>query len=167
MILRTERTTLRRFTDDDLDTVAGWLADPAFTRFIGGVRDRAGVEALLGRMAAHWADHGFGALAVTDRSTGELIGRSGAAYHVSWPQDPEVGWWIVPGRQGQGLATEAGAASVRWAFDELGFDRLVSIALEGNVTSRAVMAKLGFTLHERVPSEWGELMVHALDKSDM
>jgi hypothetical protein len=26
------------------------------------------------------------------------------------------------------------------------------------------MAKLGFELHERVPSEWGELWVHALDR---
>ena len=50
--------------------------------------------------------------------------------------------------------------------DELGFARLVSIALEANLASRAVMAKLGFALFERVPSEWGELWVHALDRSD-
>jgi hypothetical protein len=27
-----------------------------------------------------------------------------------------------------------------------------------------VMAKLGFTLYERVDSEWGPLWVHALDR---
>jgi hypothetical protein len=26
------------------------------------------------------------------------------------------------------------------------------------------MAKLGFTLHARVPSEWGMLLVHALER---
>jgi RimJ/RimL family protein N-acetyltransferase len=166
VILQTERTTLRRFTAADLDTIAGWLTDPVFTRFIGGVRDRQGVEALFGRIERHWAEHGFGALAVTDRATGELIGRSGAAFHVSWPDDPEVGWWIIPPWQGRGLATEAGGASVDWAFGALGFDRLVSVVLEENLASRAVMEKLGFRLFERVPSEWGELMIHALDKPE-
>jgi RimJ/RimL family protein N-acetyltransferase len=112
VILETERTLLRRFTAGDLDTVAGWLADPVFTRHIGGVRSRAATAALLARFDAHWAEHGFGALAVEDRRTGELIGRSGTAFHPSWPSDPEVGWWIVPSWQGRGLATDAGAASI-------------------------------------------------------
>ena len=164
MILQTERLTLRRFTDVDVDTLASWLADPGFTRYLGGVRDRSGSEELYQRVEAHWAEHGFGPLAVADRETGELIGRGGVAFHRSWPDNPEVGWWIVPARQGQGLATEGGAAAVAWGFGKLGFERLVSITLEANLASRAVMAKLGFTLHERVPSEWGELWVHALDR---
>ena len=164
MIFETERLRLRRFSGGDVDTLASWLADPEFTRYLGGVRDRAGSEEMLARMEAHWAEHGFGPLAVTDRATGELVGRAGAAFHRSWPGDPEVGWWIAPARQGRGLATEAGAAAVAWAFGGLGFERLVSISLEANLASRAVMAKLGFALHERIPSEWGELWVHALDR---
>ena len=45
-----------------------------------------------------------------------------------------------------------------------GFERVVSITTEANVASRNVMAKLGFTLHAQVPSEWGILWVHALDR---
>jgi RimJ/RimL family protein N-acetyltransferase len=119
---------------------------------------------MIERAARHHAEHGFGPLAVEDRATGALIGRAGLAYHGAWPDDPEAGWWIAPERQGEGLATEAGAASVRHGLGELGFDRLVSIALEGNLASRRVMAKLGFRLHERVPSEWGELWVHAIGR---
>jgi RimJ/RimL family protein N-acetyltransferase len=119
---------------------------------------------MFGRIEAHWAEHGFGPLALADRRTGELVGRGGVAFHRLWPGDPEAGWWIAPAWQGRGLATEAGAAALAWAFGELGFARLVSIALEANLASRAVMAKLGFSLFERVPSEWGELWVHALDK---
>jgi RimJ/RimL family protein N-acetyltransferase len=166
VILQTERLVLRRFTGGDVDTLAAWLADPDFTRYLGGVRDRAASEELFERIETHWAEHGFGALAVTDRETGELIGRGGVAFHRLWPHDPEVGWWIAPAWQGRGLATEAGAEAVAWAFGELGFARLVSISLEENLASRAVMAKLGFALLERVPSEWGELWVHALDKSE-
>ena len=165
MILQTERLTLRRFTAADIDTLADWLADPELTRYLGGVRDRAGSEEMFARIEAHWAEHGFGPLALLDRETGELIGRGGVAFHRLWPGDPEAGWWIASAWQGRGLATEAGAAAVAWAFGELGFARLVSIALEANLASRAVMAKLGFALFERVPSEWGELWVHVLDRS--
>jgi RimJ/RimL family protein N-acetyltransferase len=165
-LLQTERLTLRRFSDGDVDTMAAWLADPQFTRYLGGVRDRTGSEEMFQRIETHWAEHGFGPLALTDRRTGELVGRGGVAFHRLWPGDPEAGWWIAPAWQGRGLATEAGAAAVAWAFGELGFARLVSISLEANLASRAVMAKLGFALFERLPSEWGELWVHALDRPD-
>ena len=82
---------LRRFTEGDVDTLASWLADPVFTQHLGGVRDRRGSEELFERMETHWAEHGFGPLAVTNRETGELIGRGGVAFHRSWPGDPEVG----------------------------------------------------------------------------
>jgi RimJ/RimL family protein N-acetyltransferase len=164
LILETERLTLRRFSGGDVHTLAEWLADPEFTRYLGGVRDRAGSEEMFERIEAHWAEHGFGPLALVDRQTGALIGRGGVAFHRLWPGDPEAGWWIAPAWQGRGLATEAGTAALAWAFDELGYARLVSIALEGNLASRAVMAKLGFALFERLPSEWGELWVHARDR---
>ena len=59
---------------------------------------------------------------------------------------------------------ELGHQVVAWAFGDLGYARLVSITTEENTASRNVMAKLGFRLHERIPSEWGELWVHALDR---
>jgi RimJ/RimL family protein N-acetyltransferase len=163
-VIETERLTLRRFRDDDLDTVARWNADPAFTRHLhayGRDQTRESME----RWERHWQEHGFGLLAVEWRETGELIGRAGPQYHASWPADPEVGWALDPAWWGRGLATEAGAASIAWAFGELRYARVVSITVEGNVASRRVMEKLGFRLHERLPSaEWGELWVHALDR---
>ena len=111
----------------------------------------------------HWRERGFGLLAVEWRETGELIGRVGPQYHRMWADDPEVGWALDPDWWGRGIATEAGAAGVAWSFGELGFERVVSITTEANTASRNVMAKLGFTLHTEVPSEWGLLWVHALD----
>jgi RimJ/RimL family protein N-acetyltransferase len=74
-----------------------------------------------------------------------------------------VGWALDPAWWGRGIATEAGAASIAWAFGDLGFARVVSITSEANTASRRVMAKLELRLLERIPSEWGELWVHALD----
>ena len=117
------------------------------------------------RWPRHWAEHGFGLLAVEWRETGELIGRVGPQYHRYWPADPEVGWALDPAWWGRGIATEAGAAAVAWV-GELGFARVVSITTEPNLASRKVMAKLGFTLHAVVESEWGPLWIHALELDD-
>jgi RimJ/RimL family protein N-acetyltransferase len=162
IVLETARLRLRRFRPGDADELARWFADDDFVRYLGELRTRDDAVAMIERADAHWQEHGFGPLAVEERGSGQLIGRSGPAYHRMWPDDPEVGWWIAPALQGRGLATEAGAASVEWTRG-LGFARIVSIALEANVASRRVMEKLGFRLHAKVPSQWGELWVHALD----
>jgi RimJ/RimL family protein N-acetyltransferase len=163
-VIETERLVLRRFTDDDRDTVARWNADPAFTRHLAGVQTRAQSDEVFDRWQRHWSERGFGLLALEWKESGELVGRSGPQYHRVWPDDPEVGWAVDPAWWGRGIATEAGAASVAWAFDGLGFVRVVSITTEANAASRNVMEKLGFRLHATVQSEWGPLLVHALDR---
>jgi RimJ/RimL family protein N-acetyltransferase len=163
-VIETDRLLLRRFTEADRNTVARWNADSDFTRHLSGVQTRAQSDEAFDRWARHWDERGFGLLAVEWKETGELIGRVGPQFHRSWSHDPEVGWALDPARWGRGIATEAGAAAVAWGFDELGYARLVSITTEGNTASRNVMAKLGFELHERIPSEWGELWVHARER---
>lgn len=122
-------------------------------------------EALV-RHERHWEEHGFGLVAVADKVSGEMIGRSGVQYHRAWAQDPEVGWAFDPRWWGRGLATEAGRGCVDWAFGDLAVARLVSITTEENVASRRVMAKLGFELHELIPFPELDidLLVHALDR---
>jgi RimJ/RimL family protein N-acetyltransferase len=163
-VIETERLTLRRLDDADRETVARWNADPTFTRYLAGVQTREQSDQAFDRWQRHWDEHGFGLLAVEWRESGGLIGRVGPQYHRMWPHDPEVGWAFDPAWWGRGIATEAGRASVAWAFGALGFERVVSITTEPNLASRNVMAKLGFTLHARVPSEWGMLLVHALER---
>ncbi len=155
---------LRRFADADRDTVARWNADPSFTQHLAGVQTRAQSDAAFDRWERHWAERGFGLLAVCWKETGELVGRVGPQYHRMWADDPEIGWSLDPAWWGRGIATEAGRAGVDWSFGELGLERLVSITTDPNVASQNVMAKLGFRLHARVPSEWGLLRVHMLDR---
>jgi RimJ/RimL family protein N-acetyltransferase len=163
-VIETARLRLRRFREGDRETVSRWNADPVFTEHLGGVHSRERSDEVFDRWLRHWEEHGFGSLAVEWAETGELIGRSGPQFHRVWPHDPEVGWGVDPSWWGRGVATEAGAASVAWALGELGFTRVVSITTEENAPSRRVMAKLGFRLLELMPSEWGELWVHALDR---
>jgi RimJ/RimL family protein N-acetyltransferase len=166
-VLETERLRLRRFRDDDLDTVARWNADALFMRHMGRPpMTRAESAAASRRHEAHWDEHGFGLFAVDDRATGTLVGRAGVQYHRAWPQDPEVGWSFDPAWWGRGLATEAGAACVGWAFGELDLSRVVSITVEDNLASRRVMEKLGFHLLETRDDDQLALTlwIHALSR---
>ena len=134
-------------------------------RFMGrGPMSRAESAESLDRHLRHWEKHGYGLLAVTEKESGELIGRSGVQFHRAWPADPEVGWSFDPTWWGRGFATEAGRASVDWAFETLGIDRLVSITTEENRASRRVMAKLGFRHDITIPFPelQIELLVHVL-----
>jgi RimJ/RimL family protein N-acetyltransferase len=136
---------LRRFEPRDADTLHRWRGDAAFRRYLGGPTfDRTATEAALEAWERHWRKHGFGLLAVDERASGELVGRSGLSYHAAWPDDPEVGWAFDPAVWNRGFATEAGTACVAWGFGVLGLRRLVSITVEENLASRRVMEKLGF-----------------------
>jgi RimJ/RimL family protein N-acetyltransferase len=159
--LATERLRLRRFRPEDAAVVDRWHANADFIRHLGP--PTSGDDAVA-RWNAHWDEHGFGLLAVDWRETGETIGRAGPSFHRAWPGDPEIGWALDPAWWGRGIATEAGAACVAWTFGELGFARAVSIAVEENVASRRVMAKLGFALLTRLDWEEWHLWVHALDR---
>jgi RimJ/RimL family protein N-acetyltransferase len=168
VILQTERLRLRRFREDDRETVARWNADPAFPRHLFvGVQTRAESDERFDRWQRHWIEHGFGSFGVEWAESSQLIGRTGPAFHPVWPHDPEIGWAVDPAWWGHGIATEAGAAAIAWAFGDLGLARVVSITTEGNTASRRVMAKLGFRLLELMPSQWGELWVHVLYRENL
>ena len=75
---------------------------------------------------------------------------------------PEVGlfWAIDPVHQRHGYATEAGAALIHYAFDELRLWRIVATTEYDNHASQAVMRKLDMTLMhnpQREP-EWMQVV---------
>jgi len=68
--------------------------------------------------------------------------------------DMEAGWGLAPSMQGQGLAEEAMRAAIAWAGQHGTGERLTAIIDLGNVASRRVAAKLGFT--ERGPAVYND-----------
>ncbi|MDQ4090204.1 MAG: GNAT family N-acetyltransferase [Actinomycetota bacterium] len=145
--METERLVLRRWSEDDVDALAAIFAEPAFWHFPfrrGFTREET--EQFVERQLEHWATHGFGMWAVELKADGRLAGYTGLAIPTWLPQvlpAVEVGWRLHPDHWGRGLATEGGAASLRYGFEELGLDRIIAIAMPDNVASLRVMAKLG------------------------
>ena len=59
------------------------------------------------------------------------------------PDEMEIGWVVAEEARGRGIATEAAAAVVSHAFDELRVPWLVAYVRPGNEQSLRVAAKLG------------------------
>ncbi len=141
--IETERLALRGLRHDDIDAFAAMFADERVYRWFGGAPvDRAGAWKAMAMHLGHWALRGYGQWAVVERLTGAFVGRAGLWYPQGWP-GLEVGWAVLPPYWGNGYATEAGRASVDWAFDHLGAREVISVTLPHNAASRRVMEKVG------------------------
>ncbi|MDX2091761.1 MAG: GNAT family N-acetyltransferase [Kofleriaceae bacterium] len=80
---------------------------------------------------------------------GELVGNIsllGITWQaMAWRRDrAEIGYWTAPAHQGQGYASEALAAVMRFGFDELGLHKLTIGCLAENAASKRVIEKAGF-----------------------
>jgi RimJ/RimL family protein N-acetyltransferase len=143
-VLDTERLVMRAFRAEDHEAWFAIVSDDETMRGVGQPHGFDEVEAWsdLLRLAGHWMIRGFGQWALEEKESGELVGRAGLIYHADWP-DLEVGWLVRTDRRGRGYATEAGAAALRYAFDELGADHVISLIADDNPASRRVAEKLG------------------------
>lgn len=152
----TPRLRLRAWREADVERMAAIYTDAEVMRYLRPL-DLAGTRLQLRRFVQHWLDHGFGLWAVEERDGGRLIGRIGLMHHDDWsasPHDAEVGWTLERSRWGKGLATEGGAAALRFGFETTGMQRIISIAHRDNVASWRVMQKLG--LRREGATRWRE-----------
>ncbi|MEV6348408.1 GNAT family N-acetyltransferase [Actinoplanes sp. NPDC051851] len=169
--LQTERLALRQWRDDDLDALAAMNADPEVMRYImdGAVRDRPQTEAGLRHMVKIWEEHAFGLFAIDVRETGEFAGWAGLSVPEFLPEvmpTVEIGWRLAREHWGQGYATEAATAALRFGFEERGLERVVSIRHRENDRSRRVMEKLGMAhgFDTVVPANGQPVAVHAISR---
>ena len=105
--------------------------------------------------------NGFGQLSVVRRKDGRWVGRTGLLVwdRAGWrptnlaeAAEPEVelGWTFARAHWGHGYATEAALAARRWAQDEIGVQRLISLIDPDNARSTRVAEKLGASPTETI-----------------
>lgn len=143
--LETARLLLRPTALEDLDGFATLMADPEAARFIGGVQPRPMVWRSMCTMAGSWALQGFAMFSVFEKATGRWVGRIGPWMPEGWP-GPEIGWGLLRECWGRGYATEASTAAIDWAFDHLGWTRIIHSIAPDNTASQQVALRLGSRL---------------------
>ena len=145
--LTTDRLILRSPEEDDFEEVARYMASPR-AAFTGGVvTDR--FEQWRGFLTSigHWGLRGYGMFTVVqkERYGGRIVGRVGLINHLMW-DEPELGWHLFDGFEGQGYATEAAREARLWAWEAHGFNRLISYIHPDNEPSQGVARRLGATV---------------------
>jgi RimJ/RimL family protein N-acetyltransferase len=161
--LETDRLLLREWREADLDAYARICADERVTQFLAGPIDRSEAWRQLATFLGHWELRGFGTWAVEERSTGAFVGRIGLHQPEGWP-GLEVGWTLEPSVWGRGYATEGGRASLDYAWDVLGAERVISIIDPDNARSIAVAERLGETFERRWRLRTIPVVIYGVDR---
>ncbi|MFC0680491.1 GNAT family N-acetyltransferase [Lysobacter korlensis] len=142
--LHTERLLLRGWRESDLEPFAELNADPEVMRYFPAPLTRAESDALAGRAAASLAERSWGLWAV--ERDGEFLGFTGLAeprFEAHFTPAVEIGWRFARSAWGFGYATEAATRVLRFAFEELRLEEVVSFTAVQNRRSRAVMERIG------------------------
>ena len=143
--LETDRLVLRPPAAEDFEPWAALLADPVAAHFVGGAQPRAGAWRSLAMMTGAWLINGHSNFSVIEKASGRWIGRAGPWQPDGWP-GPEIGWAFDRSAWGKGYATEAARRCLDFAFDALGWDRVVHVIDPANVASIRLATRLGSAL---------------------
>jgi RimJ/RimL family protein N-acetyltransferase len=146
--LKTERLHLRRWREADREPFAQVNAETRVMEYFPAPLTREESDALVDRIEAHFAEHGWGPWAAELRETGEFIGFIGLnvpVFEAHFTPCVEIGWRLAAEHWGRGLATEGAGAVLGYAFTELRLPEVVSFTTVANQRSRRVMEKIGMT----------------------
>jgi len=153
--------------EDDVAPYFALMQDPDVMRYVGDRRVPTlqetwrAVAALIG----HWVLRDYGQWAVVERSSQELVGRTGIINPIDWP-GPEVGYLLGRRWWGRGYATEAATAAMAWGFTTFGFERLISLIDPANSASVAVATRLGETPAGETELLGHRVLVYGIDRVD-
>jgi RimJ/RimL family protein N-acetyltransferase len=162
--LSTERLTLRMLHASDFEEYWEVHRDPEVTRYTTRTQlTRMEAWRHLATIVGHWHLRGFGMWGVFENETNRFCGRVGFHEPDGWP-DFELGWTFGRAFWGKGYASEAAARCVRYAFEELGRDHLISLIDPANVASIKVAERIGETLQGEVIIGEHQLRVYGIQR---
>ena len=147
--IETSRLLLRVPVIEDFAGYCEIVCDEDAARYIGGHLDQPGAWRRFLQMPGAWQLQGFAMFSIVEKSSGEFVGQVGPWYPLDWPGH-EVGWAIRPKFFGKGYALEAAAATMDWAFDNLGWTRIVHLIHAPNEASKVLARRLGSHTEEVV-----------------
>jgi len=162
-VLETARLRLRPMTDDDLEEMSAMLGDPEVMRYYPAPKTRAEAQLWIDWNKRNYAEYGFGLWVMEDHE-GKFIGDCGLTMQiVDGTAEVEVGYHVSTARQGNGYATEAAEASLRFAAAR-GINRVIAIINPANIPSQRVATKAGLHLEKMAIKGGTEQLIFASEK---
>ncbi len=145
----TGRLFLRPVWGGDLADLIALKADPlVFAVMLGGVRTPQRTAEELADDVAFWGRRGVGMWAVRARADDAFLGIAGLLDRPDG-RGMSLRFALHAHRRGQGLASEAAAAALRYGHERAGLGRIIAVAREDNVASRILLGAIGMTECDR------------------
>ena len=162
VVIETERLRLRGWGDEDVAAWAEMNADPRVMEFFVEPTPRERSYEQARSMRADLDANGYGWFVLERKDEpgfAGVIAVDDIRYEMPFRPLREIGWRLPVRAWGNGYATEAAAAAMRFAFETLKWPEIIAMTARINARSRRVMEKLGMTHdpaedfdHPRVPA---------------
>ncbi len=149
MTITTERLILRQWQPSDLPLFAQLNADPRVREYFPGLLSRQESDASVKLFSDHIQRCGWGFWAASLIQTDEFIGFIGLEdVYFSAPFNKfnpavQIGWRLAFDHWGKGYATEGAKAALKYGFNILNLEEIVSFTPVQNMRSQNVMKKIG------------------------
>lgn len=153
MILTTDRLILRDFLENDWEALFAYQQDPLYLRFNEWAsRTPEDVREFVQIFLNHQKqDPRFKfQLAILLKSTGQLIGNCGVRKDSPEAREGDIGYELDSKYWGNGYATEAARAIMKFGFSQLGLRRITAWCVADNIASAHVLEKLGMRQERRL-----------------
>lgn len=143
--METARLRLRPLAPADAPAFAAMNADPLVMRHFPAPLTRAESDAVLHRLVARRAEHGFGPDALErDGAFIGMLGLQPVPFEAPFTPAVEILWRLAARHHRQGYAEEAARAVLQHGFTTLRLPEIVAMTVEANEPSWRLMQKLGF-----------------------
>ncbi len=157
---------LRPFAEEDAHTLYHVLGEEGILRYFPNPDPPPleRVERLVAKQLRHWEEHELGWWAVEPLEKPKLIGWAGLQF-LAETGETEVGYLLSRAYWGQGLATEAARASLRYGFERLKREVIIALVHPDNKASQRVIEKLAMTFLDKARYFGLDLYRYTLDAS--
>jgi RimJ/RimL family protein N-acetyltransferase len=155
--LRDDDLLLRLGKPEDGSAIREVYSEPDIRRWMGWdgeLPDEAEARANIERADASWREGTWAVFRIVDVATDQVVG--GVNLRMAGYETAEVSYFLRASARGRGLATRGVRLVARWAFDELGIERIELRAHPENEASVRVAERAGFTREgvERASRAW-------------
>ena len=127
----------------DLPLLEKLLGDPVMTEYVGGPES----SEKIAKRQTRYERPGSRQFKIVEEASGEGVGWVGY-WEQTWHDEEvyEIGWSVLPGFQGRGIATTATAQAIEQARAEKRRRFVHAYPMVENAPSNAICRKVGFTL---------------------
>jgi RimJ/RimL family protein N-acetyltransferase len=166
-MLETERLILRALSADEVDSLHRISNEPSVRLYLWDDEaiSKATIKSLIAQSDRMFSEEKIGLFGVRMRGRVDLLGFCGFV-RLEGMEEPELWYELTEKVWGRGFATEAARACVRYAFEEVGMERVIAGADAPNAASLRVIEKLGMKYLGNINPSASEEPYFALYKED-